>query len=46
MIEYIFDENTNLYTIVYNGEIVLECLSEKEVNALTIGEVKKLAKMQ
>lgn len=30
------------YTLIVDGEIKMECLSEDEVNGLTIAEIKEL----
>ena len=30
------------YTLLVNGEVMMECLSEDEVNGLTIAEIKEL----
>lgn len=30
------------FAIAVNGEIIMECLSEKDVKSLTIGELQKL----
>ncbi len=46
MIDYIFDEEINLYTVKYNGETILECLSADELESLTVGEIKQLAENQ
>ena len=33
-----------LYAVKVDGEIILECLSEQDVDELTIGEIKQFAK--
>ena len=33
------------YRLLVNGETMMECLSEEEVNALTIGEIRQLLEM-
>lgn len=33
------------YTVLVDGEVCLECLSEDELSTLTIGEIEKLMKM-
>lgn len=34
------------YVVAVNGEIILECLSEKEVGVLSVGEIRRLLKME
>lgn len=47
-IEYIPDEKINreqgarCYTVKVNDEILLECLAEDDLDALSIGEIKRL----
>lgn len=43
-IEYILDESINRYTVKVDGEILLECLAENELDALSIGEIKRLVR--
>ena len=33
------------YAVLVDGETILECLSEREVKVLTIGEIYRLLKM-
>lgn len=45
-IEITLDARINLYTLVAvigGKEVGLECLSEDEVNKITVGELKELA---
>ncbi len=37
------DEQTMTYTVLVNGEVLLECLAEDEVSDLTIGELQEMA---
>lgn len=37
-------EQTMTYTVYVNGEAVLECLAEDEVEELTLGEITEMAK--
>lgn len=30
------------YTLIVDGEVLMECLTEKDVDELTIGEIKEL----
>jgi len=30
------------YSLIVDGEVLMECLTEKDVNELTIGEIKEL----
>lgn len=43
-IEIIECEETMTYTVLFNGETILECLAEDEVSELTIGDITALAK--
>lgn len=36
----------SFYSVYYDGEVVFECMSEAEVNALTISEIKKYAELE
>ena len=36
--------DTGLYSVKVDGETILECLSKKDVEELTVSEIKQLAK--
>lgn len=48
-IEYILNtallekQGARVFTVKADGEVILECLTEAELNALTVGEIRKLA---
>lgn len=38
-IEVIWNDDTELYDVKVDGNIILTCLSDKDVNELTLGEI-------
>ena len=34
------------YSLIVDGEVLMECLSEQDVNELTIGEIKELERVE
>ena len=42
-IEITKDSVIKLYTVSVDGNVILECLSAKEVDELTIAEIRRLA---
>lgn len=44
-IRIMFNKEIGLYSLIANGETILECLGDEEVDNLSMGEIKKLMEM-